>query len=515
MRAPRPAQWAAVLVVALVIARTLLAVYDIDRPGVHYDEALFVNAANEQIGGHFITHRLLGVPVMLLPYIGALKSYIYFPLFSLFDVSALSIRLPSILIAGLGLVPLFLGIRRALGPWVGLICVAVLAFDNSLLWLTRDDVGPSSLEFALKCAAIYAAVGAIATKRMRYVVALLVVCAAGLFNKLNFVWYVNALAVLSLAYVFVNRQRLRALARPVLVWLGGLALLYGAVAAYSLYADLGSSGGPALSLGTRLHSFGTQVPDVLDGTWFFSYALGPRSSSPVVAGGLLFLFCVGIALSLSLNRRCDRAVRPFWVATLLIAAQVLLTPKAGSGWHYLGLFPFFQVTAAYGLCRAASLVTERPGLRAAIPACAVLALLAYDGWLYSGYARQLGREPHNVAWSPAIYALNDFARRKDTTFFSIDWGIHTQLLAFQAVPGKYKEAAFELRASGDRSSEQLADRLFSRPDSLYVLHRRPIFRGVQERFRRISRTSGHPVTRVKTIFGPSGEPVFDLYRQSG
>jgi hypothetical protein len=147
-----------------------------------------------------------------------------------------------------------------------------------------------------------------------------------------------------------------------------------------------------------------------------------------------------------------------------------------------------------------------------IPTCAVLALLAYDGWLYSGYAGQLTREPHKASWSPAIYALSDFARRNDATFYSIDWGIHTQLLAFEAVPGKYKEAAFFLRESRGSSAE-LVEWLFARPDSLYILHRTPIFAGVQERFHRISQTSGHPVSKVTTVVAPTGEPVFDVYRQ--
>src|SRR5438128_4307757 len=48
----------------------------ISRPGLQYDETLFVNAA---LGGRhdyraFIYDRLLGVPTMLMPYIGALKA---------------------------------------------------------------------------------------------------------------------------------------------------------------------------------------------------------------------------------------------------------------------------------------------------------------------------------------------------------------------------------------------------------------------------------------------------------
>src|SRR6185436_13564341 len=75
--------WGPQLVVAAALAFlcwcTLSA---IERPGVEYDEVLFVNAA---LGGHwanggFVARRLFGVPTMVMPYSGALKSWLYAPI---------------------------------------------------------------------------------------------------------------------------------------------------------------------------------------------------------------------------------------------------------------------------------------------------------------------------------------------------------------------------------------------------------------------------------------------------
>jgi len=62
-------------------------------PGLYYDELLFVPAA---MGRHeafqMPYRRWLGLPIMIFPYIGALKAWIYAPIFRLFGVSALTIR---------------------------------------------------------------------------------------------------------------------------------------------------------------------------------------------------------------------------------------------------------------------------------------------------------------------------------------------------------------------------------------------------------------------------------------
>ena len=67
----------------------------IDAPGLQYDEVLFVNAATgEATNGLFVAKRILGIPVMLMGYVGALKAYLYYPVFRLFGVSAATVRWP-------------------------------------------------------------------------------------------------------------------------------------------------------------------------------------------------------------------------------------------------------------------------------------------------------------------------------------------------------------------------------------------------------------------------------------
>src|SRR5207249_11659382 len=74
-----------------------LAAYRIEPPGLYYDELAFVNAAQGAPDHTFIYMRLGPVPLLVFPFLEALKAWIYTPLFGLFRVSAFPILLPVIL----------------------------------------------------------------------------------------------------------------------------------------------------------------------------------------------------------------------------------------------------------------------------------------------------------------------------------------------------------------------------------------------------------------------------------
>ena len=61
-----------------------------------YDESLFINAAISKDPITFIDKHWRGFPIMNMDYIGALKSWLYIPIFKIFGVNLLSIRLPMV-----------------------------------------------------------------------------------------------------------------------------------------------------------------------------------------------------------------------------------------------------------------------------------------------------------------------------------------------------------------------------------------------------------------------------------
>src|SRR3982751_929269 len=89
------ARWEVPTLLGLLVIYVALASYKIHLPGLYYDEILFVGPA----AGERPYLKCFGLPLLIFPCIGALKSWIYTPIFALFGVSPISIRLPAILIS--------------------------------------------------------------------------------------------------------------------------------------------------------------------------------------------------------------------------------------------------------------------------------------------------------------------------------------------------------------------------------------------------------------------------------
>src|SRR5437660_5580906 len=87
------------LAIAAACAFVFIAAYRIDLPGLYMDELDFVNAAQGAPHNTMIHMRLGSVPLFIMPYLEALKAWIYAPIFVLVVVSPLTSRLLAVLIA--------------------------------------------------------------------------------------------------------------------------------------------------------------------------------------------------------------------------------------------------------------------------------------------------------------------------------------------------------------------------------------------------------------------------------
>src|SRR5688500_501081 len=98
------------------IVAIIIACWKLNQPGLYYDEMLFVNGATGGRIDMFINKRFMGIPVFLMDYIGALKAWIYYPIFAIFGVNTWSVRLPAIFIGTAGALMLTAALWRAFGP---------------------------------------------------------------------------------------------------------------------------------------------------------------------------------------------------------------------------------------------------------------------------------------------------------------------------------------------------------------------------------------------------------------
>ena len=218
--APRPQRWPLLMLALSLLAFAAAAGHAIALPGLDYDELLFVNAATGGESPSFIYRRLFGVPVLLMNYIGALKAYLFAPIFALLGVSAATIRWPAIVIS-LGSIALTYALARlTLRPAAAATAAGLLALDPVFVLLTKVDYGPIVLMMLLKLIAVYCLYRSLATGSPSLLWGTAAACMLGLFDKLNFIWFVLALVLTTLLLfrhelAVMHRRRAARLLAPV------------------------------------------------------------------------------------------------------------------------------------------------------------------------------------------------------------------------------------------------------------------------------------------------------------
>jgi 4-amino-4-deoxy-L-arabinose transferase-like glycosyltransferase len=455
---------------AVLAAFVGAAVHRIGRPGLLYDEVLFVNAALGGEGDSFVHARLCGVPVMLMSYVGALKAWLYAPVLAAFGVSPATLRIPCILLAAATLLVLGLLAERLFGRRAGLLFLLVLATDPGSFATSRVDYGPVVLAGLLKATLVWLTFAWLSAPTAARSWAIVLVTALGLFDKLNFLWLVLALAG---AMLVVHPRELgralraggRGTALPLAAGVVGVLLL-GLQVALPLWRGPGPGGEVVRTpLGERLATTLALVHSTLGGTawWQLVFRTPPPGRPEWVAVEPLLFGLPLVALATAVVRRhrmSAEAVRLtrisafFGVASVLVIAAIVATPHAGGPHHAVLLAPLPTFAAFAG---ALALLAHAPDrLRrplALVAAALVLAVVAGQIRFDAAYAARLRDRGALQAWgSTAIYGLaEDLQRLNADVVASADWGIHNQLYALvpDAVRPRYRNLYAVLQESED------------------------------------------------------------------
>jgi hypothetical protein len=499
----------------------------IASPGLQYDEVLFVNAATgEPTNGLFVAKRIFGLPVMLMGYIGALKAYLYYPVFQVFGVSPETVRWPVILASLVTLALTYLVARFTFDRLVSALLVLVMSVDPTFMYLTKLDYGPVALMMVLKVSALFFGLRAVTTGSPRYLWGMGTACALGLFDKLNFIWFLLSLVAAGGA---LFQAELRAMWRrdrlglvlplSLLLILTGLATVFLVIPRLAESQEAASPVGPLERL--------RYVADLYASTMSGEYLYLLVTKRPVSAGSMMnpvvALGFVGLALaSLRAARRAggagrmlfrDRVLLFHLAIFLLIALQLLITKKAWGPHHIMMLYPF-QLFVTFGAA---------VGLAGTWGALSVAGVLVASG-LHVGAAYQRGFRPtaeFEPQWSPVVYELVDYLNRHPADrIVSVDWGTHNQIWALgnPRTRSRARDRWPDFRKPGDvRRQELMYRRDFEGLHGLAVLHGVgwDIMPTVRQNFLAWTEAFGI-VPRLERVFtSPAGTVVFEIYTVDG
>ncbi|MGA2879517.1 MAG: hypothetical protein ABSG13_11240 [Bryobacteraceae bacterium] len=485
-----------------------------------------------------IFHR--EIPLMLLSYLGALKSWIYFPILTRIRPSYLTIRLPVLLIGTLTVWLFTWFLERAHGRRVAWVGGLLLATDTVFLLTTCFDWGPVALQHLLSLAGMAMLLKFTSTGRRSTLFWGFFWFGLALWDKALFLWLFSGLAVAAVA-LFPREVWLRCTPRNLGLAAGGLLLGALPLAAYNVafnFDTFRSNSSFSLSqIPSRLHALRiTWSGEILwDYMAHAPWAPGAQrepateledvSAEVHSAAGVRYhyhnemepAFWGGLALLPALWFTRARKTMLFCLIAMLVAwFQMAITKDAGLGAHHVVLLwplpHWFLAVAFVEAARWRPLQWKHAGT--ILLACTVLFLAVDNLLLTNEYFYQLASYGPTKNWSDAIFRLSDEAGHiKSHELIVDDWGILNPLVALHRnrLPLVYADQSFLAPGTAENYRQRAIKRV---AEEVWIGHT-PEFQqwsGVNERIVRVAREAGFEKQLIQTVPDRNGRPVFEIFR---
>jgi Dolichyl-phosphate-mannose-protein mannosyltransferase len=505
------------------IVFTLLGLCFVNRAGIATDEAAL--EATLFRDWRFFSVPLFhhNVPVMELTYIGELKTWLYSPIFLIWNPTAASVRFPAILMGALTVL-LFAGLlQRVHGPraaWVGSI---LLATDVTFLLTTVHDWGPVVLQHLLLAAVMLLAVRWFQTSGSMSLIAAAFCCGLAFWDKAVFLWIFSGLMVGCLLYAREIRARLTRRTVAIAAFalcVGALPLIVYNLAGPEKFATVKgnlhrSNGLSSVWFVYKLR----QLEAAWDGSSLFGYLVnedaGPRPGSAdsllehasfAVHGftgdhrrSLMTLaLLVALLLVPLLWRTSARRALLFGVIAIVVAwLHMALAGGGGAAHHAVLLWPLPHLFLAIALAEASLRVPFGKWALAVVTGLLMIGnILVMNQYLY-----QFIRNGEPVTWTDAVYPLaEDLKRSHASQILLPDWGITDALcvLTRDTPPTHTVEEPFAI-------SDTNAIWVDHAPDQEFL-------KGIHERVVAAGRHAGFKPVMLKTYFDRNGRAMFQSYK---
>lgn len=505
--------------------------------GIENDEALFAQGLYRPRGEVFsIQIGRSHIPIMLMSYVGALKSWIYGPILRVFGISLITVRVPMLLAGTASIVLFFLLLRRIAGNRAAAIGAILLATDAQYLLTACFDWGPVALQHLLLLGGAFLLVRFYQEKREAALAAGCFLFGLALWDKALAVWMFSGLAVGGL---LTFPRQIAAMVTPRRVGIAVLALVVGA-APLLLYnagnhwatfhgnfqRDTKDVPGKALFL---LHTFG--------GSGLFGWMSREDAETPkphVPSGAIergsagisalfrhpresLLLYALVLATLLapftgSVNFRlvlwCVVAMAVAWV-------QMAINQNTGGSIHHtILLWPLPQAAIALSFAG----VVRRFG-RAAIPAVTAAAVIiaASGALVINEYYVMMVRNGGGQAWDDGVFAVARYFDRAPAyrSAFAMDWGIIEPLRLLDR--GRVRLASGADQISNPTMSardEAIVKAMVSDPANLFIAHtpNAEFFKGNSAKLQAYAAGLGFVPQMLERFPDSRGRDVFEIYR---
>ncbi|MFB3829798.1 MAG: glycosyltransferase family 39 protein [Bryobacteraceae bacterium] len=503
--------------------------------GVQNDEALFSAGIYEPLAGLAYTRSVFGlrIPLMLMSYLGALKTWLYAPLFHFCTPNVISIRLPMLLAGAASICLFFRLLARIASPRAALLGAALLATDSIYLLTCCFDWGPVALQHVLFLGALVLLVRFHQRGGTSALAGAFFLFGLALWDKAVSAWILSAVA--AAGFIVFPREVRRAFT-PGRAAAALAALAFGAL---PLVLYNGSQRLETFRSNTTLAA--AEIPEkapllryTLEGRALFGYlneeTIEPRTP-PAAASWTarlsdwlsrrageprrgLFFWAVAVSAALFPYiwwRRGWKTARPLAFALVFLAVawlQMAATHGAGGSVHHVVLmWPVPHMLVALALAAAL------PRASAAL----VMVVAASNLLVLNEYHTQIRRNGSSLTWTDAIYPLSSYFVKTPPAgeVFLLDWGMFDALRLLNRGSLKVRVGSDPVTAPAPGESERAAVRLWaSGPANVFVAHTEgsEFYPGGAPKIQALAAEAGYRAQPLALIADRHGRPRFQVFR---
>jgi len=506
----------------------LLSLSLIPYAGIQEDEALFSIPFFQPPAREFrirVFHHT--IPIMVMTYVGALKTWIYWPLVGWFGSSVWAVRVPVALLGAITIFVFYHLTKGVGGPRATLAASAgalLLATDPVFLLTNTFDWGPVALEHVLVVTGCFLLFRFATNQSQKRFLALGFGCfGLALWNKALFVWALSGLIAGAIAVFWPEVKQCltpRNSAIAAAAFLGG-ALPF---VVYNLRNTNATLSQNAHLETDRLAEKWLQLKYAANGNSLFGYITGeadvplkPPSSLRGRAAEWIWrrigerresehYYVYGLMLVLAPLWWRSRAARFSLVFVSVAWLLMALTRNAGAAAHHdVLLWPF-------PILFAASVLASIPWRWVAVAVAAAMVLM--NLLVVNQYVLQFERDGAAGDYTDALFALNR-QLPENQTIYVIDWGMNATLQLTHHGRLRLRSAQGALTGEAPNPEQQAQLRaMLSDTSAIWLGHAagREAFPGVDAHLERFAFMAGYRRELIRTIPDSNGRPVFEIFR---
>ena len=504
----------------------------ITRLGIQTDEAIFAGGIYPPFAGQFIVRIFKhDVPLMVMSYVGSLKSLIWRMIFFLWQPSPASVRIPALLLSALCIWLLYRLLAATVGVRAGLAAAALLATDPMYIMYSRYDHGPVVIQHVCQIGSLLALARFYQTGSRRWLASGFFLLGLGIWEKAVFSWILGGFLVAAAAVFWreigqkLSGRNARVAVLALVVGSSPL-LLYNVRHSFETFRGntVWSAEGFSAKAGLLWRTlqgdalFGSMTRDVWEepfrepanaaerASLALSGATGLRRQS--LAG---YLAAAAVLLVPLVWRTAARKAFLFALIALAVAwLQMALIKGAGGGAHHtILLWPLPALGTAAVLAASSQRLRFGAVLLAALLAVAVFANLLVLNTYYTCLLRNGGTSSWTDAMYPAFEAIH---KQPKEAICTIDWGFFDTVRLFEQGHTTLCAAPDPV----DDASRAGALRQIQHPGYIFLTHTagNETFVGMTGRFLAVAREAGFQVVARQRFRDSNGRETVEVFRFS-